>query len=145
MDVTIKLELAMGHKLHQYQGNCAHLHGHNYNIECGFFASRLDDMGFVEDFGELKRHVKTALAPFDHTMVLNENDPIVSTLIKTPNRILTLSANPTAEHLANLWFALIHKHIPYLSRVRVWETSNCSAISYGLEDDPICIRGYYNV
>jgi 6-pyruvoyltetrahydropterin/6-carboxytetrahydropterin synthase len=144
MDVTIKYELVMGHKLHGYVGNCANLHGHNYILEATFRSERLNDIGFVEDFGPLKRIVKQTLFMFDHTMVLHHEDPDAPLLRGTPNRLITLSVNPTAEHLAQLWFRLIYARAPQLVRLQVWETSNCSAIAENSDSSGL-IREWLNV
>lgn len=63
------------HRQHNHDGHCALIHGHNWSFEIEFSSERLDENGFVIDFGKLK-FIKTWLEDkFDHTLLLNEDDP----------------------------------------------------------------------
>lgn len=64
---------------------CGRLHGHNYVVELELTADRVDDRGFVLDYGDL--------APFKG---------LVDTFLdhRHLNDVLTDGLNPTAENLA---------------------------------------------
>lgn len=67
--------LPAAHRQHNHDGHCAWIHGHNWSFEIEFLAEELDENGFVVDFGKLK-NVKAWLEDhFDHTLLLNEDDP----------------------------------------------------------------------
>lgn len=67
--------LPAAHRQHNHDGHCALIHGHNWAFKITFGALELDENGFVIDFGKLK-FVKDLLEDiFDHTLLLNEDDP----------------------------------------------------------------------
>ena len=62
-----------------YQGKCENLHGHNYKVRLWASGSRLDEGGMLVDFSLLKKALKAALEPLDHSnlndMAVFKNDP----------------------------------------------------------------------
>lgn len=92
-----------GHRLLNYDGRCSHIHGHSYkwHVEVG---GSLDYRGMVIDFKDLKIAMDMALDPFDHALVLHEHDPFIKAVpLATngePQRLILMTANPTAENLA---------------------------------------------
>jgi 6-pyruvoyltetrahydropterin/6-carboxytetrahydropterin synthase len=70
-------EFPFAHRQHNHDGHCRLIHGHNFDFEFTFGCEQLDENGFVIDFGKLK-HLKEWLTKhFDHTLVLNERDPML--------------------------------------------------------------------
>ena len=128
MDVTASLEVAMGHRLLDYVGKCASPHGHNYRISVTL-TGKLDNRGMVVDFKDVRSALKEVLEPFDHSMVLRWDDPLVSSLREDPTaRLVLLSANPTAENLARLLFSLVADTYPLsVAAVHVQETEGGAA------------------
>lgn len=63
------------HRQHTHDGHCSLIHGHNWDFEFTFAADSLDACGFVADFGKLKWLKAWLDDRFDHTLVLNEDDP----------------------------------------------------------------------
>ena len=63
------------HRQPKHAGHCAQIHGHNWSFEVTFSATELDECGFVVDFGGLAWAKKFLTENFDHTTVLNEDDP----------------------------------------------------------------------
>jgi queuosine biosynthesis protein QueD len=51
---------------------CGRLHGHNYKVELHVEFNKLNEMGFVLDFGDLKSALNEILKRLDHTL-LNES------------------------------------------------------------------------
>lgn len=68
-------DLPFAHRQPSHDGHCAWVHGHNWGFEFEFRAKELDECGFVVDFGKLKWLKEWINERFDHTLVLNEDDP----------------------------------------------------------------------
>lgn len=63
------------HRQFRHDGNCAKIHGYSRSFHFVFAAKTLTKEGFVVDYGdldELKRHLDYM---YDHTLVLDEQDP----------------------------------------------------------------------
>jgi 6-pyruvoyltetrahydropterin/6-carboxytetrahydropterin synthase len=56
--VTQILEFCYGHRLLEYQGKCAHIHGHNGRVEVVVGSKSLDGQSMVADFSEIERIVR---------------------------------------------------------------------------------------
>lgn len=67
--------LPFAHRQPNHDGHCAWIHGHNWQFEFEFAAHKLDECGFVIDFGKLKWLKEWLHERFDHTLVLNNLDP----------------------------------------------------------------------
>ena len=65
---------AAAHAIRGHTGGCENLHGHNYRVRVYLRARRLDSLGMVLDFADLKAIMQEVLGPFDHR-VLNEVKP----------------------------------------------------------------------
>jgi 6-pyruvoyltetrahydropterin/6-carboxytetrahydropterin synthase len=101
MIATVRLQMSIGHRLLGYSGKCAFLHGHNYDFEVSV-NGKPDGLGLVVDFGILKKQLKAFLEPFDHALVLHEDDPVAEVLRQ--EKLVLLSVNPSAENFASLIF-----------------------------------------
>jgi len=75
----VEAEFSAAHFLSHYQGKCENLHGHNYKVRLWASGSRLDEGGMLVDFSLLKKALKAALEPLDHSnlndMAVFKNDP----------------------------------------------------------------------
>lgn len=69
------VDLPFAHRQPAHDGHCALVHGHNWGFEFEFSAEQLDECGFVVDFGKLKWLKEWLAGKFDHTLVVNQNDP----------------------------------------------------------------------
>ena len=65
------------HRQHRHDGNCAVLHGYSRSFYFIFEAQTLDECGFVVDFGKLKPLKAHLDYMFDHTLLLNADDPLL--------------------------------------------------------------------
>lgn len=126
--VTKEIWFCYGHRLLNYHGKCAHLHGHNGKAVITVEAETLDDLGMVVDFSLLKKTLGTWIDDtLDHTMLLHEDDPVVPVLKKQNERHYVMNVNPTAENIAKLIFDTAKaKGIPVVE-VTLWETENSFA------------------
>ena len=59
--------------------HCSLLHGYSIGIKLIFSSETLDDRNWVMDFGGLKAFKDWAEYMFDHTLVVAEDDPLLST------------------------------------------------------------------
>ena len=130
--VTRLIHFCYGHRLLNYSGKCRHPHGHNGKIEITLARPKLDKLGMVMDFEEIKKTVqKWVDAELDHKMLLNKRDPLVAILRDLGEPVVTLPENPTAENIARMIYDYARgKKLP-VTAVKLWETENSFA-SYGL-------------
>lgn len=63
------------HRQHNHEGHCALVHGHNWFFEITLTSKTLDENGFVYDFGKFKELKKWFDYTFDHTLLINADDP----------------------------------------------------------------------
>ena len=126
--VTREFHFCYGHRLLNYNGKCAHPHGHNGRVEITLESETLDAQGMVLDFSELKRVVNDWLDEnLDHKMVLAEDDPLVPVLAAMQEPMYLMPCPPTAENLARLIFDLVCDCGYPVGKVVFWETAQCSA------------------
>jgi len=69
-------DFPFAHRAPKHDGHCKLIHGHNWSFEFTFAASERDENGFVMDFGKLKDLRDALNGWFDHTLVLNDGDPL---------------------------------------------------------------------
>ena len=126
--VTRLIHFCYGHRLLEYAGKCRHPHGHNGKIEITLRKSKLDKLGFVMDFEEIKEKVQRWVdTELDHKMLLNRKDPLAKTLKDMGEPVVLMDGNPTAENIARYIFDYAKgRKLPVVS-VRLWETVNSHA------------------
>jgi 6-pyruvoyltetrahydropterin/6-carboxytetrahydropterin synthase len=90
----VEADFAAAHFLSHYHGACENLHGHNYRVRLYVRGDALDGGGMLADFGPLKRCLKAALGPLDHTN-LNDNE--------------VFAQDPSAERIARYIFERVER------------------------------------
>ena len=122
--VTREFEFCFGHRLRDYDGKCQNLHGHNGKACITLQGEKLDQLGMVLDFVELKRLVGAWIdATLDHTLLLQKDDPLVKLLQAAGEKVLPFAENPTTENIAKFIYEFcLSKQLPVLE-VTMWETS----------------------
>ena len=126
--VTKEIHFCYGHRLMDYDGKCAHPHGHNGKIEIELAAAGLDKRGMVYDFGDIKEIIhKWVDRELDHKMILKEGDPLVKILKGLGEPYYEMAENPTAEALAKLIFDVAQSQKLPIKRITFWETTSSSA------------------
>lgn len=116
-ELSITGDIASAHFLRDYEGPCKNLHGHTWKIEATIQSDKLNNIGLVVDFREMKQRLKDVLMPLDHVCL---NDlPYFQ------------KVNPSTENLAVYIYREFKKAAaPYrLKEVRVWE-SETSSVTY---------------
>jgi len=112
-EVKIIRYFSAAHSLRGYKGKCEALHGHNWKVEAVVSCSKLNSLGMVLDFKELKEKLDKVLSFIDHRYL---ND------IGFFKKI-----NPTSENLARYIFEKLKKHNLKLKAVTVWESEDACA------------------
>jgi 6-pyruvoyltetrahydropterin/6-carboxytetrahydropterin synthase len=110
---------AAAHAIRGHTRGCENLHGHNYRVRVHLQAERLDELGMVLDFADLKALMQEILGPFDHR-VINDIPPFDQ-------------RNTTAELLSQYVFEEVERRLPEPERVRVarvevWENDTACAL-----------------
>ncbi len=118
-EITVTREFSSAHYLKDYEGKCAHLHGHNWKVAISFRGKKLAENGILIDFLDIGKALDGLLELLDHS-VINEISPFDS-------------INPTAENLARWFHDEVSRNLPQTALtphcVTVWETPD-SAASY---------------
>lgn len=73
-------DLPAAHRQSKHDGHCRFIHGHNWGFDITFACDALDDNGFVVDVGKLQDVKKFLEEKFDHTLLLNLDDPEVGSI-----------------------------------------------------------------
>ena len=116
-EVSVQETFAAAHFLRGYKGKCERLHGHNYRVEITVAGEKLDSIGMLHDFVEIKRELRKLLERVDHYN-LNDIPPFDG------------AVNTTAENLAFYFWTEMQKALGdavNVSQVRVWETDTAVA------------------
>lgn len=114
--LTVHDYFSSAHQLHGYKGKCEAVHGHNWKIEATVQGERLNEIGLLMDFTDLKKLLKNIIDPLDHVM-LNEIDGFRDN-------------NPSSEIIARYIYKKIEEGLPAgitAASVTVWESENARA------------------
>lgn len=85
-EITVTGHFDSAHYLDGYQGKCEEVHGHRFGVVVGIGGERLNEIGILYDFSELKAHLREVLGYLDHKP-LNDLPPFKG-------------QNPSSENLA---------------------------------------------
>jgi 6-pyruvoyltetrahydropterin/6-carboxytetrahydropterin synthase len=117
-EVMVRDSIASAHRLPGYDGPCKDMHGHTWKIEVCVRGDKLDKVGLLTDFKELKAKLKEVLGPLDH-VVLNDLPAFKE-------------CNPSTENIArHVYRAMARKCAPLtVKQVQVWESELASVVYY---------------
>jgi 6-pyruvoyltetrahydropterin/6-carboxytetrahydropterin synthase len=121
-EVTVEQTFAAGHALREYKGKCENVHGHNYKVQITVEGERLNRIGLLVDFVELKRVVREVVDRLDHQFI-NDLEPF--TVI-----------NPSAENMAKYFYDEVSKKMDgssgeaptRIAQIKIWETDTSIAV-----------------
>ena len=100
--LTVSQNFAAAHRLREYEGKCAALHGHNFKVEVTVAAVKLNELGMALDFGQIKEALARVLEQLDHSYL---------------NDLAAFShKNPTSENMPPLF---MRKFLRKLSPLRL--------------------------
>jgi 6-pyruvoyltetrahydropterin/6-carboxytetrahydropterin synthase len=116
--IKVISHFSAAHSLRGHKGKCEKLHGHNWKIEVILSAQKLNTLGMVMDFSDLKKIIKQVLDGLDHKYLNDLN--------------YFQKINPSSEEIARYIFEKLKKIIPgrqcHLRKVKVWETDSACAL-----------------
>ena len=95
----VEAEFSAAHFLSHYRGKCENLHGHNYRVRLWVQGEGLDEGGMLVDFSLLKKALKEALSPLDHSSL---------------NDMEVFRNDPSAERIARFVFEKVKSILPEL-------------------------------
>ena len=101
------------HALRGYEGPCENLHGHTWKVQVFLKGEKLNKIGLMRDFKNIRKELKDVLAEFDHKL-LNDIKPFDA-------------ENPSSENLARIIYQETAKKISGLHKVTVWESATACA------------------
>ena len=135
--VTKRLRDAnIAHRLLNYDGPCKNIHGHTYHFEITIGSDKLDSLGMVIDFNEIKKICDDFIQDnFDHGFLIwKEDQELLELVNKIETKKYIFSKNTTAENLAEFLFHSFRAEIEKnkennceLIEVKVWETETSVA------------------
>ena len=117
-ELTVKGEFSSAHFLRDYNGKCRNLHGHTWKVAVTVKGAKLNKIGVMADFVELKAHLHGLMEQLDHKCL---NDLV---FFKTHN--------PTTENIARFIFGEYKTLVRPLKmvRVQVWESDKADVVYY---------------
>jgi 6-pyruvoyltetrahydropterin/6-carboxytetrahydropterin synthase len=118
-EIAVEESFAAGHALRGYQGKCENVHGHNYKVRVVLVGEKLDSVGLLYDFVELKKRIDEVIGSMDHKF-LNEIAPFTE-------------INPSAENIARYFYDELTRRLAAspngaaVREVTIFETDACAA------------------
>ncbi len=123
-----EVQFDASHRLLHYKGKCANLHGHRWKAEVWMEGEPDAKTGILIDYNAIKQ----IIGRFDHQIMLNAADPMV-TCINKFQQVITTPGEPTSELLAVLIrddlnaYCRAQNLSAKVVKVRIWESPNCYA------------------
>ena len=108
----VEAEFSAAHFLSHYRGKCEKLHGHNYKVRLWVQGTDLDEGGMLADFSLLKKALKAAMDPLDHSnlndMEIFKNDPSAERIArfifeKVREKLLELGIESSLLHAVDVF------------------------------------------
>lgn len=123
-ELTVIVEFEAAHRIVDYPGKCNRLHGHNWSVEVTVKGKKLNKLGMLIDFKELKKEVNRTIDKLDH-VYLNELNAFIED-------------NPTAEHIAKYIYEQLEVSPLFVNNIKVkmikvWESPK-SAVTYSKDE-----------
>lgn len=94
------------HRLKDHCGKCKNIHGHSGRVKIVFSGQLEKETGMIVDFGNFG-WLKELVEQFDHSLVLDVDDPLVTTIKSWTERMMLLEGPPTAENMSKYLFISI--------------------------------------
>ena len=127
-EIVKSVSFCYGHRLLNYVGPCANLHGHNAKADIMLASDTLDERGMVMDFGDVKRIIKGWIdETLDHTMLLAKEDPLIPVFEERGEKFYLMQKNPSAENIAEHIFEFAEAQGFPIVSVTLWESDSSFA------------------
>lgn len=141
---TKQIKFSAAHRLLNYVGDCANIHGHNYVAEITFSSTCIPkSSGMVIDFKEIKKSVGTwIMKNWDHSLVIHKDDNFLIEFARGQRMkfYVMREGNPTAENMCKEIKSLLQtmkfdgvdslyspKRNAIFEKVKIWETDSSYA------------------
>ncbi|KJR47362.1 6-carboxytetrahydropterin synthase [Desulfosporosinus sp. I2] len=106
--VCVRAHFDAAHFIRNYEGDCANLHGHRWDVEVCIEGQSLDNLGMLIDFSLVKQSIRKYLQILDHSLL---NDfPAFG----------VQGVNPTAENIAQFLYREFKKDIVLIDKRLTW-------------------------
>src|SRR3989338_3700735 len=93
-----EINFSYGHRLMDYDGKCAHLHGHNGRVLIEISSEKLNHQGMVMDFYKIRETIGVWIQePLDHRTILWDKDPLAEPLQKAGEPVVLFKENPNPQ------------------------------------------------
>ena len=116
-EICVDYTFAAGHALRGYKGKCENVHGHNYKVRVPVAGEKLNSIGLLMDFVDLRGAIKALVERLDHRF-MNDLEPFDK-------------LNPSAENMAKYFCDELGPRVKdqglRVQAVTVWETDTTSA------------------
>ena len=128
MKLRTSFDFDSAHRLVDYPGKCNNLHGHIWNVLLEVEGEKLDNIGMLWDF----TNVKKLKDLFDHKTILSncsKNLKLIKSIKATcgEDSLYLMHSNPTAENLCKEILIIIKDNFPKLKyKVTVFESPKSS-------------------
>ncbi len=127
-------EFDSSHFLANYDGKCANIHGHRWEVEVEVASEVLiqegEQKGMVVDFGDLKKYLRGMLDEFDHALIIEKDsmrEITLKSLLEDGFKVIEVPFRPTAEHFAKYFYDRMESEGFGMHQVTVYETPiNCA-------------------
>jgi 6-pyruvoyltetrahydropterin/6-carboxytetrahydropterin synthase len=116
-EVSVDHQFSSAHALRNYKGPCENVHGHNWKVQVVIEGEKLDEIGLLVDFVEIKRDMDRIVMRLDHKF-LNDLPPFD---VKNP------SSENLAEHFYQEMAGSLTNLPVRVKEVKVWETPDACA------------------
>lgn len=136
ISITKIFRFETAHVIYGYDGPCAHIHGHSYELHVKV-AARENENGYIPgtgiiiDFKELKSIVQSAIIKkLDHKLVLSKEYLAHTTNHFMDQEVVVFEAEPTAENILIYIRNEIQNLFPStvrLQKLTLWETKDSYA------------------
>ena len=117
--------LPCAHRQWRDEGHCSLVHGYDRTVIITFGCHALDEKGWVVDFGGLKKVKAWLEDKFDHTLLINEDDPMRPLFEKHDGGLwkLTILPNVGMEGSSNYIYRQVNPMIEEMTECRCWVIS----------------------
>ena len=115
------------HRRWRHDGHCAWVHGYSREFTFWFACNSRTENGFVMDFGDLKEVREYLEKEFDHTLLLDADDPLLQDFRELEKKgackIRTWNGGVGMEGTAEMVYQQVNFMVTQKTDFRVWVTS----------------------
>ena len=133
--ISTSSEFNSAHFLKDYEGRCANIHGHKWEVIIEIESEEIQQegqcRGMIVDFNQLKGDLFEETNRLDHTLIIEKGSLKEATMaaMKDEGFVITeLDFRPTAENLAKYFFDIMSTKGYNVRKVGVYETPKNQAI-----------------